>query len=81
MSEGKRFEDRGLARIIKEYWAVICLVFALGGIYQQARTNNALSDKLQTRTDDHEHRITQVEEAVKYLAQVVRDDRRRRLGE
>lgn len=73
---GQRFEDRGIARIVKEYWAVICLIFALGGIYQQARTTAVLSDKLSAKSDDHERRITQVEDAVKYLAQIVKDDRR-----
>lgn len=74
---GQRFEDHGIARIIKEYWAVICLVFALGGIYQQAKTSATLSEKLAVKSDDHEKRITQVEDAVKYLAQIVKDDRKR----
>lgn len=78
---GQRFEDRGIARIIKEYWAVICLVFALGGIYQQAKTNAILADKHDVKLEDHDKRITQVEDAVKYLAQVVKDDRRRRANE
>lgn len=76
MENGHRFEDRGIARLVKEYWSVICLIFAMGGIYQQARTNAILSDKLQARTDDHEHRLTQVEDAIVYLKQIVQHDRR-----
>lgn len=75
-SQHGRFEDKGFPRIVKEYWVAICLIFTLGGLYQEARTNASLSEKLSIKLDDHEKRMTQVEDAVKYLAQIVKYDRR-----
>lgn len=78
MNHGHRFEDVGLARLIKDYGPLICLVFTLGGWYQESRANIKLSEKIQAKIENHETRMTQVEDAVKYLAQIVKEDRRNR---
>lgn len=78
MNHGNRFEDIGIPRIIKEYGPLLCLIFTLGGWYQSSYALSKITDAHQTKIEDHEHRITQIEDAVKYLAQIVKDDRRRR---
>lgn len=73
-NHGQRFEDLGLGRILK-YLPLLALVFTAGAWYQSAKANAILAEKLEIKIDDHEHRITQVEDAVKYLAQIVKHDR------
>lgn len=78
---GERFDDIGLMRIAKMVVAIlplVLLIFSAGGWYQSSKANAILADKLQIKTEDHEKRLTQVEDAVKYLAQIVKDDRRSR---
>lgn len=78
---GERFDDIGFMRLVKMVISIlplILLIFSAGGWYQSSKANAILADKLQLKTEDHEKRITQVEDAVKYLAQIVKDDRRSR---
>lgn len=72
---GQRFEDLGFGRMLK-YLPLIGLIFTSGALYESVRSNAILSNKLQTKSDDHEYRITKVEDAVVYLTQIVKDDRR-----
>lgn len=75
MSErGTRFEDLGLARILK-YLPLIVLIFTSGAWYESAQANKILAEKLQTKEDNHEYRLTKVEDAIVYLTQIVKDDR------
>lgn len=67
---GQRFEDLGFGKILK-YLPLLALVFTSGAWYQSAKANAILSEKLQIKIDDHEHRITQVEDAVVALQKIV----------
>lgn len=80
MNHGQRFEDLGFGRVLK-YWPVLICLFTAGAWYNSTQALSKISDGHQTKIEEHEKRITQVEDAVKYLAQVVKDDRRRRLSE
>lgn len=77
MTYRSRFEDMGLGRALK-WWPILVCIFTAGAWYQSSRANAVMEDKLQGQAVDHEHRITKVEDAVTYLAQIVRDDRARR---
>jgi hypothetical protein len=70
MNHGTRFEDVGLGQILK-YLPLLVLVFTLGGWYESAKANVILSEKLQVKIDNHEHRLTQVEDAVISLNKIV----------
>lgn len=72
---GERFEDIGFGRVLK-YLPYLIMIFTSGSWYQSAKANAILADKLQVETDQHEHRLTKVEDAVVYLTQIVKDDRR-----
>lgn len=77
---GQRFEDMGAGRILK-YWPILICIFTAGAWYQSSEAINKVTDNHQLKIEDHEHRITQIEEAVKYLALVVKEDRRKRANE
>lgn len=74
---GQRYEDFGIGRIFKSYLPIIGLIFTSGALYESVRANAILSVKLQAKSEDHETRITKMEDAVLYLTQIVKDDRRR----
>lgn len=77
MTNGHRFEDFGFGRVLK-YWPILICIFTAGAWYQSSQALNKVTDGHEIKIGDHEHRITQVEEAVKYLAQIVKEDRRHR---
>lgn len=77
MNHGNRFEDIGMGRILK-YWPVLICIFTAGGWYQSSSALSRLTEKHQVKIEEHDERITKVEDAVNYLAQIVKDDRRRR---
>jgi len=74
---GQRFEDLGFGRILK-YWHLIVLLFAIGGWYESTRANALLVEKSSTEIEELKTRTTRVEDAVVYLTQIVKDDRRHR---
>lgn len=76
IGHGQRFEDLGFGRILK-YWPVLICIFTAGAWYQSSQALSKITDGHTTKLDDHEKRITQVEDAVKFLAQIVKEDRRR----
>lgn len=76
MNHGQRFEDLGFGRILR-YWPILICIFTAGAWYQSSIALSKITDGHQVKIEDHDHRITQVEEAVKYLAQIVKEDRRR----
>lgn len=71
---GTRFEDLGLGKVLK-YLPILALIFTSGAWYQSARANEILAEKLQVKEDNHEYRLTKVEDAIVYLTQIVKDDR------
>lgn len=75
MNHGQRFEDLGMGRVLR-YWPVLVCIFTAGAWYQSSTALSKISDGHQVKLEEHEKRITQVEDAVKYLAQIVKDDRR-----
>lgn len=70
MNHGTRFEDLGIRRILN-YLPLLALIFTSGAWYESAKANAILSEKLQIKIDDHEHRLTQVEDAVISLQKIV----------
>lgn len=67
---GKRLEDIGLGRLIK-FWPLIVAVFTAGAWYQNAKATNEVMSVLRRQNDEHEIRITRVEDAVIYLKDLV----------
>jgi Na+/phosphate symporter len=88
---GERYEDYGVGRILKLWPALLC-IFAAGAWRESSRAMDLaqrsfarIQEAQQTKLDDHDHRITKVEDAVisltktaDYLAQIVKEDRQRR---
>lgn len=81
--ERGRFEDMGLGKILS-YWPAIISLFAFGGWYQTSKANAVLIAEVKTqqmRDEEvigiHEHRITQVEDAVIYFKDLVQQGRNR----
>lgn len=67
---GNRIEDIGLGRLIK-FWPILMSIFTAGAWYQSATTTKEVMMIIRKQTDEHEHRITQVEDAVIYLKEIV----------
>ncbi len=77
MSEDRktRLEDFGFGRLLK-FLPYIALVFTAGALCQAVKTNAALTDKLNGNVEVLDTRITRVEDAVIYLKEIVKEDRR-----
>lgn len=73
---GQRIEDLGIGKILK-YLPLLGLIFTSGALYESAKANAILADRLQVKTENHEYRLTKVEDAIVYLTQIVKDDRAR----
>lgn len=77
MSEhSQRFEDKPIMKVLG-YWPILVCIFTAGAWYQSSQALSKVTDGHEIKIEEHERRITQVEDAVKYLAQIVKDDRRR----
>jgi hypothetical protein len=75
MNQGLRFEDRGLMKIVS-YWPILVCLFTAGAWYESSTALSKITDRHQVQIEEHEHRLTEVESAVKYLAEIVKEDRR-----
>lgn len=67
---GNRSEDMGFGRVLK-FWPLLVAIFTAGAWYQSEKNNGNVIALVQKQTTDHEKRITQVEDAVVYLKELV----------
>lgn len=84
MSNGNRFEDVGVGKILR-FWPFLVALFTAGAWYQSALTEREITSHLQSELRENtlqiqtdSQRITRMEDAVLYLKQIVESDRRHR---
>lgn len=70
-----RFDDFGFIKLVR-FMPYIALVFTAGAWYQTSKANAVIVDKIQTDVDESKTRITRVEDAVLYLKEIVKEDRK-----
>jgi len=71
MNHGNRFEDVGIGKLLK-FWPQLIALFMAGALYQSVRANAILTDKHENAIQSLDRRTTQVEDAVIYLKEIVK---------
>lgn len=70
IGHGNRLEDIGFGRVLK-FWPLLVAIFTSGAWYQSATATKEMLAIVKKQTDEHELRITRVEDAVVYLKELV----------